>query len=202
MAAFSRLYEIASFRAAFGAFLIADEAEVVDAGRQGTDPETLASLEPSSADIVGVLQVLREIVQNEGIELLVADLEQQLNPPEVDKVRRVITRLGFAQVDPRDALITRAENSYLPVVTFLTATTDYRVVALEDAEGPELVPVTIVRMSFDEPIGGGSNAIVFQLRSDEFRLIQAELAKVEKQRSHFDDKVGALLREKLDPGDA
>jgi hypothetical protein len=170
MSELSELWRIGSFRDAVRALLAYDNgawSAVLEAyssihAEQSEPPPEI----PISADewtrSIAALRTLYTIASSVGPETVIQELTSQLVPiPSEARMLELQDALRpRREVDEAES-VERAINSGLPVLTDASITIDFRPVDVSHEGGLRLVPVPIVRLEFDERVGG-SDAVVFQ----------------------------------------
>ena len=198
MTAFRELWDIPSFRRSFRDLATVDGdlmelAQRAARGDAGAEDDGLGDERAQEfRNAQAVLETLRRIFETEGRVELLEDLIEVAG----DEGRFVATQLdAFLSEEPERAeerLVQRAQYGVLPVATGLSAHVDFR--TMRGAEDRTLlVPVIVLRLDFDEPIAGGSDAVVFQLPDEGFAEFASVLKRAEVMRSEMIDALPAAL---------
>jgi hypothetical protein len=149
-------------------------------------PETLeARSVPTPAPVIAFLQFLRSALsQYESVDQLIADLrglaerDGSVEARKVDELESVLRELLPQSPDEARSRIREwAQYSVNPVLVSVQGAVDLRTV--QDLAGElRFVPLAHMRFTFDEPVGGGNDVVVFQTSPEGIRMIERELARV------------------------
>lgn len=203
---FRGLWRIAGFRSSFASLNALSEERIEAISKAFKEEEDLgllsATLTGDEGDhvqhSVSVLQTLSRVRDQDGIEDLVADVEALAGDAGIKAAHVIRTVL---REDPQQAERRRyeiAQHSGLPVLVSMSVEVDFRVAPplSGTSDQPKLVPVLIVRLVFDEEVGG-QDAIVFQVDEQRVGDLSSMLEKADGLRS----SVLKLLPESLVFGD-
>lgn len=164
MTAFRRLNRLPTFRDSFGSLLgLADSElrEVHDAVRAtANDPDAAEAVSDDLVPAYTALAVLRQIAADEEVGLLIDDINAGWKDAPAGAVQRLLPFLQPTELDRDRQEIREAEQSTLPIAVDGKVSLDYRVIQSHD-DKVKLVPLFLLRLDFDEPIGG-SPAVAFQ----------------------------------------
>jgi hypothetical protein len=177
----SELWRVSSFRQAVRTLLDLDEAAVsvlqqrnpVDAG---PPPAELAVDAAAWTESAAAIRTLYQLAARIGVSNLVSELAELVgtDPASNPRLAALLTWLEPRQEDVEAEAIDRAQTSMLPVLTSASATIDFRVVDVANEAGLRLVPVLVIRLTFDEHVAG-NDAIVFQVGPGEVDQFVDEL---------------------------
>jgi hypothetical protein len=195
MTAFLEFWDIADFRDAFFSLINLPESSI-STFRVALDQESLPSSPPEGSNISAedwrrsrpAIRTLAAVRDDFGFAALLQDIREVLEgSPESEHAVRAIRQL--LELDPDEEqlnLIRRTQDSALPVLVSLSVEVDFRAVPPVPGRESTFAPIYIVRLTFDEDIGG-SDAIVFQVpedaravvvrRLEEARALRASIAK-------------------------
>jgi hypothetical protein len=191
----SELWRISSFRQAVRTLLALDEA-TLSALRQrspvdaGPPPSDLAVDAAAWTESAAALRTLYQLAAQMGVTSLVSELaelageDQSTNP----RLTGLLTWLEPRPEDTEAEATDRALASMLPVLTAASATVDFRMAEVANEGGLRLVPILVVRLTFDEHVAG-SDAIVFQISPAELDRVMQEL---ESARTKANDLASQL----------
>jgi hypothetical protein len=206
MTAFVEFWDIADFRDAFLSLIKLPESSIL-AFRAALDEGRLPSAPPKTSAISvedwrssrATVRTLAAVRDDYGFTALLDDVRETLEgSPEGEQAIRAIQQL--LEQDPETEqlnLIKRKQDAALPVLVSLSVEVDFRAVPSVADREPTLVPVYIVRLTFDEDIAG-SSAIVFQVPEDATDIVIRRLEQVKTLRTAIVDKLpDALLHSQI-----
>lgn len=191
MTVFQRLWDISAFRTQFREFsqlAAEDQADVIRLVASGeildqppTDQEDART--KAARRLRTLVETLVRIRTEFGLQPLTEDI-LALAGEDAQPVVAALQKNLPEDANERDRRsVERAQESVLPVLVNMGVDVDFRAVQPYKGETTlaQVVPVLIVRLTFDEPIGG-SESIVFQVTDDHVDDLIGLLRSAEKVR--------------------
>lgn len=204
MTRFRQLWEIGSFQELFREFARLDDDGLQAVARIAMprgDSGRLPELSREQRMLVPVAETLLQVRNRDGSQELIADIAQLAEP----ELPGITSRLeGLLHEDPKtesQRLVGQTQTSTLPVVVGMDIDVDFRAAPPTEGRPVQLVPVVVVRMMFDEPVGG-SDVIVFQVPDERISELIQELRSADRTRGQVlaklsDDLFPPTLRRSL-----
>jgi hypothetical protein len=192
-----RMLEQADFRSDFGSVLDSGAVGIAEELVQRADYVRSSSIDDvlgaGRGDGVKTILALRLIALREGLsggEFASSLLEASRDYQDLDLASFEEHLDDWSNLlDPDDSDLARirrltVERSLLPVLESHELTIDVRVGSMVADESLDLVPVVVARLEFDEPVGAGGRATVFQMPIGALADLKSSIELVEGQLEH------------------
>jgi hypothetical protein len=172
MTAFRALYPINSFKSAFDQLVNLDSSDhpaVAEAARSSA-VRSSDSLVPAAS----ALRTIRQIVSQESLESVLGDIEELCPPGTIEKLGDLVDVLQPTEEERDDDYAEDVERTALPFLLHPYIYCDLRATDWRETGEIKFAPVAIVRLNFDEVVGGGE-AVSFQMGMRNLRALRDEI---------------------------